>query len=284
MIICVVGPTAVGKTKLSEKLAKKYNAIVVNSDATQIYRELNIGTAKIKDCEKETDEHYLFDIKNPDEFYSVYDYQKDLRKILDNNAKRNIVIVGGTGLYLKAGLYDYEFNDFPEKNEYENISNEELYENLVQRGLADGIHVNNRRRLISRMNSPIVSNKKDKLLYSNVVIIGLTTSRENLYERINRRVDEMMQEGLLEEVRYLYKKYGSVKSLKTAIGYKELIEFLEGQKKLEDSIELIKKRSRNYAKRQFTWFNHQMNVQWFETNYSDFNATIEEVVNYIEKR
>lgn len=283
MIICIVGPTGVGKTRLSEELALKYDAIVVNTDAMQVYRELDIGTAKIKEEEKKVKEHFLFDIKNPNEEYSVYDYQKDVRKILDNNKNRNIVLVGGTGLYLKAGLFKYEFDDFPVKNEYDGYTNEELYEMLQNTGFSGEIHVNNRRRLISKLNFPINSGLKDELLYSNVYFIGLTAPKEVLYEKINSRVDKMVEEGLFDEVRRVYDKYGKVRVLNRGIGYKEIIAYFEGKITYDETLRLIKQLSRKYAKRQYTWFNHQMDIKWFETDYDNFGKTIEEVEKYIEK-
>lgn len=283
MIICVVGPTGVGKTKLSEELATKYDAIVVNCDAMQVYKELDIGTAKIKEEEKKAKEHYLFDIKSPNEEYSVYDYQKDVRKILDDNKNRNIILVGGTGLYLKSGLFKYEFNDFPEKNEYDGYSNEELYDMLQNTGFSGEIHVNNRRRLISKLNFPINSGLKDVLLYSDVYFIGLTAPKDVLYEKINSRVDKMVEEGLFEEVRRVYDKYGKVRVLNRGIGYKEIIAYFEGKITYEETLRLIKQLSRKYAKRQYTWFNHQMNIKWVETDYDNFDKTIEEIEEYIEK-
>lgn len=283
MIICILGPTGVGKTKLSECLAEKYNAIVVNADAMQIYKELNIGTAKIKPEEMSKQEHFLFDIKKPDEDYSVYDYQKDVRNILDSNKGKNIILVGGTGLYVKAGLYNYEFSEQTNKETYDDYTNEELYKMLEEKGLTDEVHINNRKRMISKLNSSPNNNLKDELLYDNVIMIGLTTNRDNLYKIIDDRVDKMMKEGLLQEVETLYKKYGKVKSLNTGIGYKELIDYIDGNITLDNAIDLIKQRSRHYAKRQYTWFNNQMNITWFNTNYSDFDKTIEKVEKFIDK-
>lgn len=282
MIICIVGPTGVGKTKLSEELSIKYDAIIVNCDAMQVYKEMNIGTAKYTEQENLGQEHFLFDIASLTENYTVYDYQKDLRNILDQYQNRNIILVGGTGLYLKAGLYNYEF-ETRETKQYDEYSNEELYEMLKEKDDLEGIHINNRRRMISRLNSTGNHSLKDEALYDNIHIIGLTTNRETLYSKINKRVDEMMQEGLLKEVESLYKKYGKTKALTTAIGYKELIDFLENNSTLEEAVELIKQKSRKYAKRQYTWFNHQMNVNWFEVNYDNFNETIQEVIKYLEK-
>lgn len=283
MIVCIIGPTAVGKTRLSEELAKRLDAVIVNNDAMQVYKEMNIGTAKYTKEEDLGQEHFLFDIVNPDEMYTVYDYQRDARQVLDANKDGNVVMVGGTGLYLKAALFDYEFDE-REYNDYEGYTNEELYEMLKDRDGETDVHVNNRRRLISRLNAVANSNNKDKLLYDDVVLIGLTTDRENLYEKIDSRVDVMVEEGLVDEVRDLYLKYGLTKSMRTGIGYKEIVAYFRGLSTKEEAIRSIKQKSRNYVKRQYTWFNHQMDVKWFDVDYENFSNTIEEVYEYIEEK
>ena len=187
MIVCIVGPTGVGKTKLSIELAKYYNGIIINADSMQIYKELNIGTAKIKEEEKEGIKHYLFDIKEPTDMYTVYDYQKDLRKLLDDNKEKNIIIVGGTGLYIKAGLYNYIFDEDDTNNSYESLSNEELYNLVLKKDKDSDIHKNNRKRMIRFLNKKESFKDKDTLLY-DAKFIGLTTDRETLYNRINDRI------------------------------------------------------------------------------------------------
>ena len=281
MIICIVGPTGVGKTKLSISLAKKYNAIVIGADATQIYQELNIGSAKISNEEKEEIPHYLIDIKKPTEDYSVSDYQKDLRCLLDKYHDQNIILVGGTGLYLKAGLYDYRFTEL-KKKDYSKYSNTELYQMVKEIDNNTNIHINNRRRLENFLNRENKEKVEPKLLYDNVKFIGLTTDRDVLYTRINKRVDAMFDEGLLDEVKNILDKYGRVRILESAIGYKEVIKYLDGYYTLEDAKEEIKKNSRHYAKRQYTWFNNQMNIKWFNTDFENFNNTLKEVIDYIE--
>ena len=280
MIIVVTGPTASGKTKLSEVLAKKYNGIIINADSMQVYKKLDIGTAKVKKDEMEDVPHYLFDICNPEDEYSVYDYQRDARKIIDENKNKTIILVGGTGLYIKAALFDYKFEEQEEKVTYDDLTNEELYNMAKEKGY--DIHINNRRRLINALNKKEQSNNKNDLLY-DAVFIGLKPDRSILYEKINNRVDEMIKEGLINEVETLYKEYGNVKSLKSGIGYKEIIDYIDGDVPLETAVELIKKRSRHYAKRQFTWFNNQMDMKWFKTDYDNFDNTIKEVNNYLEK-
>ena len=282
MIICIVGPTGIGKTKLSIELAKKYNAIIINGDSMQVYKELNIGTAKIKEEEKEGIDHFLFDIKEPNEMYTVYDYQKDARQLLNQYKDKNIIIVGGTGLYIKAALYDYTFEEEEKNEQFDNLTNKELYDLVLKKDKNSDIHINNRKRMIRFLNRNEGFKDKDKLLY-DVKFIGLTTDRNILYERINNRVDKMFDEGLLEEVKSLYDKNINSKAVMTGIGYKEIYDYLNGNISLEDAKNLIKQRSRKYAKRQYTWFNNQMNIKWFKVDFDNFKNTIENVINYLEK-
>lgn len=282
MIISVVGPTGVGKTKMSIELAKKYNAIVVNCDAMQVYKELNIGTAKVTEEEKDNIPHYLLDICEVEDNYTVFDYQKDLRQILNKYKNKNIILVGGTGLYLKAGLFDYRFNEEKVNKTYDDLTNEELYKLAMEKDSNMDIHQNNRKRLIRFLNKETVETVEPILLY-DTIFIGLTTDRAKLYEKINKRVDEMFECGLLEEVKSLYDRGINSKSVNTGIGYKEIYEYFKGNISLEEASDLIKQRSRKYAKRQYTWFNNQMNIKWFNVNYDDFDETIKDVITYIEK-
>ena len=291
-LIAIVGPTCVGKTKLSVELAKKLNGEIINADSTQVYKELDIATAKIKEEEKEGIPHHLFDIKEITDNYTVYDYQKDCRNEIDEIIKKGKtpILVGGTGLYIKAALYDYKFEE--ENNnydDYKDYSNEELYNKLKEIDKNTNIHPNNRKRIVRALNyynntKNILSNKEqtDKLLY-DTVFIGLTTNRDNLYNRINKRVDVMLQNGLIEEAKKIYKKNIRTKAVLTPIGYKELFEYFDGNKTLEESIELIKQRSRRYAKRQYTWFNNKMNINWFDVDFDSFNNTINKVLEFINK-
>ena len=286
MIVAIVGPTGVGKTKMSVELAKKYDAEIISCDSMQIYKGMDIATAKVTTCEMQGIKHHMIDIKNVNEDYSVYDYQKDARKILDELLKKNknVVIVGGTGLYLKALLYDYRFNKNDNKKDFSSYSNEELY-NLVKSIDKDTkIHKNNRQRMESYLNNHDKKENKygDKLLYENVKIIGLTRPREELYNAINKRVDKMLDDGLIKEAKAFYDKKINSKAINTAIGYKELYMYFDGKITKDEAVELIKKRSRNYAKRQYTWFNNQMNVKWFLVDVNNFTKTINEVINYIE--
>ncbi len=282
MIICVVGPTGVGKTKMSVELAKKYNGIIVNCDAMQVYKEMDIATAKVTKEEKEGIKHYLFDICNLEDNYTIFDYQKDARKIIEENKNKNIIFVGGSGLYLKSALFDYRFSNDEDNNTYDNLTNEELYDLCVKKDKDMNIHVNNRKRLIRFLNRKEENVAEPKLLYKNVYFIGLTTSRDKLYKIINERVDKMMENGLLKEAKYFYDKKVNCKALNTVIGYKELFKYFNNECTLEEALDLIKKNSRHYAKRQYTWFNNQMNIEWFDVFYDNFNNTVEEVIKFID--
>lgn len=288
MIIAVVGPTGVGKTKMSIKLAKRYNAEIISCDSMQVYKKMDIGTAKVTEEEKEGVKHHLIDIKDVSEDYSVYDYQKDARKVLESLLKsdKNVVIVGGTGLYLKALLYDYKFNESYDKKDFSSYTNEELYEMVLNVDKDSKIHMNNRQRLESFLNNHKFGEEKrvSKLLYKDVKIIGLTRPREELYEAINNRVDKMINDGLIDEAKYFYDRKINSKAINTAIAYKELYLYFENKMNLDAAINLIKQRSRNYAKRQYTWFKHQMDVKWFDINVNDFGETLDEVSSYVEKR
>lgn len=290
-VIVILGPTAVGKTKLSVELAKKINGEIINADSTQVYKNLNIATAKITEEEKENIVHHLFDVKEINDDYTVYDYQKDVRKLIDDIKSRGKtpILVGGTGLYIKAALYDYEFDE--EElivSDYSKYSTNELYSMLLKIDSETKIHKNNRKRIERTLDVYNSKGKLDKktnkdiLLYDSI-FIGLTTSRELLYDRINLRVDKMLDAGLLEEAKWLYDTNVRTKAVMTPIGYKELFEYFDGNITKDEAIELIKKNSRRYAKRQYTWFNNQMNVNWFNVDFDNFNNTIDEVYNYIKQ-
>ena len=289
MVICIVGPTGVGKTKLSVELAKALDGEIINADSTQVYRDLNIATAKVTEEEKENIPHHLFDIKDITEDYTVYDYQKDARLKIDEILKKGKtpILVGGTGLYIKACLYDYKFEEETVKNDYSNLSDEELYNKLLSVDKNTDIHMNNRKRIERALNyyysnnAPISNKEKSTKLLYDVVFIGLTTDRDILYNRINKRVDEMVKDGLLEEAKKIYDSNIRTKAVLTPIGYKELFPYFENKASLDECLELIKLRSRRYAKRQYTWNNHQIPVNWFTTNYEDFNKTVDEVKKFI---
>lgn len=288
MIICIVGPTGVGKTRLSVELAKKLNAEIINADSMQVYRHLDIATAKIKEEEKEGIPHHLFDIVNPEDLYTVYDYQKDCRKKIEEISSRgkNIILVGGTGLYLKAALFDYRFPK-EEKTEKESLSTEELITRLHQYTDHIDVDLHNQRRLqrlLERYENGTVEEKKgDQPLY-DFKIIGLTLDRDVLYQRINQRVDQMVEEGVIEEARSFYDQNLRSKALLTGIGYKELYSYFDGECSKEEAIEKIKQNSRRYAKRQYTFFNHQFkDIVWLSVNLNHFEQTVEEALDIIRK-
>ena len=293
MIIVVTGPTGVGKTKLSVSLAKKYNAEIINGDAVQVYKGLDIGSAKVTEEEKDGIVHHLFDIRDVWEEYSIFDYQSDCRKLIDEIISRgkNVVIVGGTGLYIKSALYDYTLNkEEVMDNQYEGVETSELYERLKELDKDIDIDKNNRRRVIRALNYFLTFNKSikensdgNKLLY-DCLFIGLTTDRDILYDRINKRVDVMVENGLLEEVKLFYDRDMRYKPLLGGIGYKELFNYYDNDITLEEAIDLIKRNSRRYAKRQYTFFNNQFNIKWFDVNFDDFDKTILEVCNYIDNK
>ncbi|MBO6195133.1 MAG: tRNA (adenosine(37)-N6)-dimethylallyltransferase MiaA [Bacilli bacterium] len=288
MIIVITGPTAVGKTKLSIELAKKYNAEIINYDSVQIYKEMDIASAKVTKEEAEGIPHHLIDFKNYNEDYSVYDYQIDARKKIKELEEKgkNVIFVGGTGLYVKAALFDYKFNKEEKNNDYELLSKEELYSRIIKIDKDINVDKDNKRRLIRtliNLENDNISYNKDKLLYDNVYFVGLETSRDILYDRINKRVDIMVENGLLDEAKYFYDKERT-KATMTPIGYKELFRFFDGEISKEEAIDLIKKNSRHYAKRQFTFFKNQMEIKWFNVNFNNFDNTIKEVEEYIENR
>lgn len=287
-IIVIVGPTGVGKTKLSIELAKKLDAEIINGDSVAIYKKLDIGSAKPTFAEREGITHHLLDICEVEEEYSVFSYQQDVRKLIEEISSRGkrIIIVGGTGLYIKAALYNYNFTVGTTYNEYPELSNQELLEKIKTYTTEDLPHENNRKRLIRLLNkyenNEEITKNKDELLYP-IKVIGLTTTREYLYERINKRVDIMLEKGLLDEITALKPHYKSSRILNSGIGYKEFAPYLFENKNLDEVIDQIKLDSRRYAKRQYTFFKHQFNTHWLDVNFQDFSKTIDEAYKYIQE-
>ena len=281
MIICIVGPTGSGKTSAAIALADFLNAPIINVDAFQIYQEMDIGTAKIAKDTIDYKKHYLLDIVKPNQSYSVKQYQDDFRKIYQKLKKeyQNIIVCGGTGLYLKAALYDYQFEDEEEADvsDLEQLSNEELANilNKLDPKAFETIHMNNRKRVIRAIQiarthdlnkSDAINKQEHKLVIDDEVkFLFLNPDRKVLYENINKRVDMMFEQGLINEVKGLLNKYQLSNTAKAAIGYKEVIDYLEGKCSLDEAKELIKKRSRNYAKRQVTFFKHQLPCLEFDS-------------------
>jgi tRNA dimethylallyltransferase len=283
-VIAIVGPTASGKTALSVKLAQLIDGEIINGDAMQVYKGLDIGTAKITLEEMDGIPHHMFDIKEPDASFSVAEYQAEVRKWIADirNRGKTPIIAGGTGLYVQSVLFDFRFTEEASdvvvrerlELELQEKGADYLYERLVTQDPvgADKIHPNNHRRIVRALEIIEVTGKTKTdheenaghaALYDHL-IVGLQLDRDVLYERIDRRVDGMMEKGLLQEAERLW--HAGIRDMQSvqAIGYKELHLFLHGAMSLEESIELIKKNTRNYAKRQMTYFRNKLDVSWFD--------------------
>ena len=294
MIIVIIGPTGIGKTKLSIALAKKYHTEIISGDSIQVYKGLNIGSAKIKESEKEGVKHHLIDVLEPYVDFNVALFQKMAREKIDELESKGIppIIVGGTGLYIKSVLYDYNFEntsrDYSLNTKYQKYSNEELHKILTEKDYESSlsIHPNNRKRVIqaisrSSVNKVSKNKNKDIPLY-DFKVIGLTMEREKLYRLINNRVDKMMRQGLLKEVEDLSTKGINSNSV-NSIGYKELYKYLAGEYEYDYAVDKIKQHSRNLAKKQYTFFNNQFDVNWIQVNIRHFGKVIEEAIKIIEK-
>ncbi len=276
-VIVIAGPTAVGKTSFSIEIAKKYGLEIISGDSIQVYKGLDIGSGKVTKEEMDGVPHHLIDILSPKDSYNVSMFQTMARELIEKSEKP-MIICGGTGLYLKACLYDYSFNKEeaeaydPELDKY---TNEQLYAMLQETDPAQAskIHLNNRRRVIrsltiqkntGKTQSEIEKEQKHELLY-DPFIIGCTMDRELLYNRINQRVDKMFEDGLEQEIKTLLGQ-GVLFSdtCMEGIGYKEWKDYFQGNKTKEEVKQMIQKNSRNFAKRQYTWFKHQMPVRWYD--------------------
>lgn len=298
-VVVIIGPTAVGKTKLSIELAKALNGEIISGDSMQIYRSMNIGTAKVTEEEMDGIPHYMIDIKNPEDAFSVAEFQELVRgHIADITSRGKLpIIVGGTGLYIQSVLYDYQFSDEPGDPVYRKQLEQVVEEHgvvyihgkleEVDPKSAKRIHPNNVRRVIRALEifhttgqkmSDQLEKQENELLY-DVALIGLTMDRDLLYSRINLRVDIMMKQGLLEEVKRLYEeRIRDCQSIQ-AIGYKELYEYFDGKISLEEAVNALKTNSRRYAKRQLTWFRNKMDVKWFDVTGGEKN---QEILQYTE--
>ena len=290
MIYVIVGPTCSGKTSAAIALSEKLNAPIINGDAFQIYKDMDIGTSKISKDDPAYKKHYLLDVITPDKTFSVMEYQKlaraTLNKLLKTN--ENVIIVGGTGLYIKALLYDYEFlEEEPQDNsDLELLDNESLFKLLESLDPVEAtkIHMNNRKRLIRAISlirnnnvkkSELISKQNHEIIYpiNKLKILFISPDRNLLYEKINERVNYMIKDGLVDEVKFLLKTYDLSLTARQAIGYKEIIMYLNDELSLEDAIALIQKRTRNYAKRQVTFFKNQF----------DYLETVSSMEELLEK-
>ena len=264
-VVCIVGATGVGKSDISLEIAKEFGNEIINGDSVQVYKRLNIGSAKLMDFKGI--KHHLIDFLDLDKEYSVCDFQHDVRRKIEEIDRP--LIVGGTGLYIKAALYDYEFDDkkrdLEEDASYDDIDTNTLYEMLKELDPNTEVDKYNRRRVIrayiEAKNNNILSNRKgkNKPLY-DILIICLTAERNLMYERINKRVDMMISDGLIDEVKEL-RNDGYIAR---QIGYKEINNYFDGVYDLDTAIEEIKKNTRHYAKRQITWFKNQMNAHMID--------------------
>lgn len=272
MIYVIVGPTGSGKSDLAHLLAVIFNAPIINGDAFQIYKDMNIGTNKVSNKDPIYSIYHMLDIISPDKTFSVKEYQELARKELDTLLKNNedVIIVGGTGLYIKALLYDYDFSDEITSidEDLTSLTNHELFLLLekLDKKESEKIHENNRKRLLraismirhnGKSKTSIIESQKHSLIYKDVKIIYLKPDRKLLYENINSRVEKMFASGLLEEVKSLLEKYDLSMTARAGIGYKEVISYLNNEITFEECVALIQKRTRNYAKRQETFFSHQ---------------------------
>ena len=266
-VIVIVGPTASGKTKLSIDLAKKIDAEIINGDSVQIYKKLDIGSAKIKEEEKQGIKHHLFDVCDPKDDYTVFQFQKDVRSLIERI--KHPLIVGGTGLYIKAALYDYEFSSEEKKIDvetiYEQDSNDSLYKKLLELDPKIEIDPHNRRRLLRALalahQGQLRSKKqnKDQPLY-DLCILYLDLDRKVLEERLHMRLDQQLEEGFIDEVKFL--KDDGIKI--NAIGYREINQYLDQQLSYEDMKSEIIKKSKALAKKQKTWFKNQMHAHMLD--------------------
>ena len=291
--IVISGPTGVGKTDISIILAKKIHSDIISADSTQIYREMDIGTAKVTTEEMDGIKHYMLDIINPDEDYSVGDFEKEANRILKEKEKNgeNIIIAGGTGLYIRAltdGFSDLPSKDEELRKELEKKTVEELCEKLEKIDIKayNDIDRNNKVRLVRALEVCMLTEIKTENLKNNsynFLKIFLTRNREEMYERINKRVDIMMNKGLPDEVRKIYDKYNKNRHKITAIGYKELFDYFDGIISLEKATEEIKKESRRYAKRQMTWFRKEKGYITYNLSEKSQEKTIEEILKEWEK-
>ena len=274
--IVIAGPTGVGKTKISIDLASELNAEIISSDSAQVYKGLNIGTAKITENEMQGIKHHLIDIVEPISKYSVGNFEKDVNKILNQNPEKNFLLVGGTGLYINSvtkGLSILPEADKKTREYLSTLDNQTLFELALKydKEATKEIHPNNRVRLervvevflltgqkFSELSKKNIKNNNFKFLK-----IALERDRENLYDRINKRVDIMFNQGLVDEVKNLYKIYGEKLYKLNIIGYNEIIDYINGVISLDEANYKIKLNSRHYAKRQFTWFKADKEYQWF---------------------
>ena len=290
-LIAIVGPTAVGKTALSIELAKKFNCEIISIDSVQIYKRFDIGSAKVTTEEMDGVVHHLIDELEPNDTCSVYDFQKLARKKIDDIHSRGKMplLIGGTGFYMNAVLNNYEFTNLEEKTYDIDVEKAKQYlkDNYVD--TYNNIDLDNHRRVINAYNyvtneqkSVTTNNNGDTILEKyNPYLIVLNTEREVLYNRINKRVELMFEQGLEDEVKGIINDYGTELQALGAIGYKEMLPYLKGDVSKEETISAISQNSRRYAKRQLTWFRNKMNAVWYDTR---SNSLLDDVIEDIKNK
>lgn len=306
-LVVIVGPTASGKTELSIEIAKKFNGEVISGDSMQVYKHMDIGTAKVTRDEMDGIPHHMIDILEPDESFSAYEFKKRAEACIEDiiNRGKLPIIAGGTGLYIQSLLYNYAFEDetvSPEKMqivhaqlaELEQYNNEELHHYLASfdSESAENIHPNNRKRVLRaieyylKTKKLLSSRKKVQQFTENydTLLIGIEMSRETLYFKINKRVDIMLGNGLFKEVQQLVEQGFETSQSMQAIGYKELVPVVKGNMKMDDAVEKLKQHSRQYAKRQLTWFKNKMNVHWLNKETMSLQMMLDEITTQINKR
>lgn len=296
-VIVLIGPTAVGKTKLSIDIASRFGFEVISGDSMQIYQGMDILTGKITEKEASGIKHHMIDIKRPDENFSVSDFKNLVESVMETMHQKGGVpfIVGGTGHYIKALIHDYQFNDENSEEKqrltesFENEKTEVLYDKLKALSPADAenVHTNNRQRIIRMLvKHQLAGGTREDTNYTpdtkyDTLIIGLTTERERLYNRINERVAAMFEAGLENEVSALKDQFDMSVTASGAIGYKEFLPYFEGEASLADVKEKIQQHSRQYAKRQLTFFRNQLDVQWFDADESDSEEVFKAIEAFI---
>jgi len=292
-VIVITGQTAVGKTDISLELTKMFNGEVINCDASQIRKHLNIGTAKI-DLEKTDVKHHLIDILEPNDSFSIKDYQTLARNKINELISKDIspFLVGGSSLYIASVLGDYDLTvrgrNLDLETKYQHYSNEDLHKVLEEVDYQSSveIHYNNRRRVLRAIDaalsgSKISENKTGSNLLYDALIICLTCDRPLLYERINKRVEIMFEQGFIEEVENLKKNGVDINNIKD-IGYYEVNQYIEGNLSLDSAKDKIKQKTRQYAKRQMTWFKNKMDCVFIEMDYNNPDITLNKIKNLIE--
>lgn len=285
-IIAVVGPTAVGKTALGIELAKRFNGEIISGDSQQVYRHLDIGTAKATLEEQAEAPHHLIDVREVDEAYSAYDFVKEASAAIEDITSRGKlpIIVGGTGLYLQSLLEGYHLGGqvnqeevLAYRQELEQLADAVLFDKIAEQGIE--IPELNRRRAIRALElATFGQDLENKETPYDALLIGLNDDRQVLYERINHRVDVMVEKGILDEAKWLYDNHRDVQAAR-AIGYKELFPYFAGQASLEESVDKLKQNTRRFAKRQLTWFRNRMAVSFYMVSESDVKKQINKAVH-----